>query len=788
MTNEFRVGENGGTTIFAGGLDQSLYPNNTWLNWPLETSPLYWPPDDSRRNSPVWTVADTLSWQKGKHTLSYGTIFTRISHWDKSIGSSIPTATLGIISNDPINSLFSTTSFPAINTSDLSNAMSLYALLTGRINGITGTVAVDEKTHKYVQFAPLTVRNMQRNLGLFFTDTYRVRPAVTLNYGLRWDYQGVPFNRNGMYTMPQGGYTGLWGVSGPGNLFKPGTMPGQPTQLVLATQPAWNKYFRNFAPSVGLAWSPNSDNPILKTLFGRGGALRIGYSISYNREGLAHLTQIEGANRGPRASAALVADRDFKAGSLFYDGTIPLMVTVPTSFTFPLPMSSLTYNGDALYWYDPNLRPPRIHSWSIGIQREIAKATVLEVRYVGNYGQNLWRQYNINETNIFENGFLKEFQAAQNNLNICTANRVTCTGSATGALRFDNRSLAGQVNLPIMTAAFAGTTGFTSTTFVTYLQQGTAGSFAQSLATSSSYTPNLTKGGLAANIFKANPDAFNTYMLANGAFSSYNSLQVEVRRRMSAGLLLNINYVLSKGLTNLYGDGQSSSAQPFTLRDFDLTTGPSPYDIRHAWKFNFLYELPFGPGKKFARSTNPIVKRLVGGWQINGIGRVQTGMPFRLTSGRSTFNQNDAGVLPMVPLSKIQQMVKVVKDPTGYVTFVDHALIGADGRANPDYLQVPTTPGQLGYNVFLYGPGLVRVDGTLAKRIAVTERLNLELRAESLNILNCANFMQGSATAIAGSTSIYGTTFGRTTNYYQDFNGSQDPGGRVIQLVLRISF
>jgi hypothetical protein len=257
---------------------------------------------------------------------------------------------------------------------------------------------------------------------------------------------------------------------------------------------------------------------------------------------------------------------------------------------------------------------------------------------------------------------------------------------------------------------------------------------------------------------------------------------------MSAGLLLNTSYVFSKGLSDLFGDSSSSATQPMTLRRYSLSTGASPYDIRHAFKINWLYELPFGPGKRFAASNNPVLSRLIGGWQINGIGRIQSGQAFLLTSGRSTLSQYDAGVIPMVPRSKLQSMGKIVKDPSGLVYVVDKALIGPDGRANPDYLQVPTVPGQLGYSIFLYGPGLVRIDGTLAKRVRVNERVNVELRAEVLNVFNFVNFMQASPSSSTSTASIQSTSFGRTTNYYQDFNGSQDPGGRVIQLVLRINF
>jgi hypothetical protein len=115
-------------------------------------------------------------------------------------------------------------------------------------------------------------------------------------------------------------------------------------------------------------------------------------------------------------------------------------------------------------------------------------------------------------------------------------------------------------------------------------------------------------------------------------------------------------------------------------------------------------------------------------------------------------------------------------------------LIGSDGRASSQYFATPSTAGQMGYYFFLYGPSLVRIDTTLAKRTKVTERVGIELRAEALNVLNLVNFMQASPSSSTASASIQGTTFGRTTNYYQDFNGSQDPGGRVIQLVFRIDF
>ena len=787
ITNEFRFGENGGTVIFAGGMNGSLYPGNTRLGFPLNlTSPLNLA-RDSRRNTPLQVYADTLSWQKGKHTLNFGGSFTHITSWDSSLNTAIPLASTGITSNDPVSSIFNATNFPAISNNDITTLQSLYALLTGRLSGVAGVVQVDEKTRQYVQFGPLTQRLLQRQLGIFFTDNFRLASTVTLNYGLRWDYQGVPTNTNGIYTAPQGGLAGVYGPSGLGNLFQPGNLPGQATQFVLAGPP-YDQRFTNFAPNVGVAWSPNSENKIIKAVFGKGGAFRVGYSINYSREGLYNLRSFYGSNPGPSASAQLVAGRDFKEGTLFYDQTLPPLNTKPTSFTFPLPLSTFTYTSSAqVNAFAPGLAPPRVHSWSAGIQRELVKNTVLEVRYVGNYGQDLWRGINVNEVNIFENGFQKEFTNAQNNL---TINQQNAKGNT-----FAFNSLPGQVALPIMTAAFKGTSGFTSSTFITYLQQGQAGNFANTLATSASgYMPNLITAGYPRNFFLANPDAAGggAYLLKNGALSNYNSLQIEVRRRMSEGLLLSGSYVFAKGLTTAFADAIDNFAQPYTVRNFDLNYGPSPYDIRHTFKFNWIYELPFGRGKKYLTSTNGVLSRIFGGWQIAGIGRIQSGQPFQLTTGgtggRATFNQNDAGVIPLVPVSQLQSMIQVVKGGNGVAYYVAPQLIGADGRANTQYLMPPTTPGQLGYNVLLYGPRLVRIDSTLAKKININERFNIELRAEALNVFNFINFMQASPSSSTSTANITSTSFGQTTQYYNDFNSSQDPGGRVLTLVFRLNF
>lgn len=793
MNNEFRFGLTGGSVAFFPELSPRMYPNDLRVAFPLSlTTPL----DvglPSFRNTPVKQLSNNLGWQRGSHTLNFGFSYTLLTAWSKAYGAAVPLVSFGLTGTDPALAAFTATTLPAISTTDLGDARALYAFLTGRISGVSGVVNVDETQKKFVPFAPLVQRERQSEFGVYFTDNWRVRPGFTLNYGVRWEFQGIPRDTNGIYTSP--GYAGLWGRSGVGNLFRPGTLAGAPTQYVPRTGMAYENDWNNWAPSVGFSWSPRSDNPVVKALFGSGGAFRAGYGIAYNREGLQHYRSYAGGNPGTRASTFLTADRDFPAGSLLLRNPLPPMRRFPEEFptaSAPLPQSLFTYTSTGPLWFDPGLRVPYVQSWSAGIQREILRETVLEVRYVGNHGTKLWRAYNLNEANILENNFLRDFVNAQNNLRICEANRVACTGSATGALRFDNRGLPGQVALPILEAAFQGlaaTAGFASGGFVTQLQQGQAGAMANSLATSGTYFPNLLRAGYPANFFLVNPDAAgaNVWVLTNPSHSHYHALQVEVRRRFAQGALFNFNYTFSKGITDYYADSSDSSAALFTLRDLRLNRGLSPYDLTHQFKANWIWELPFGYNKRW-RVANPVANHLIGGWEFHGITRLQSGRPYRLVSGRATLNQYDAGVIPKVSRKALQSMATIIKDPARKVYFLDTRLIGPDGRANPEYLEPPTTPGQLGYYLYLYGPPFARFDMSAVKRTRINERWNVELRAEFLNAFNHVNFMVGGATAANVDVSILSTAFGQTTTGYQDISTTNDPGGRIVQLVLRINF
>jgi hypothetical protein len=252
-----------------------------------------------------------------------------------------------------------------------------------------------------------------------------------------------------------------------------------------------------------------------------------------------------------------------------------------------------------------------------------------------------------------------------------------------------------------------------------------------------------------------------------------------------------------KAMTDMYIDSSTDTLNYVTLRNYGANRTISPYNIPHQFKANFIYELPFGPGHAMT-TNNGFLNRVIGGWQVEGIVRIQSGSPFMLntggtTLGRGTLNQYDAGIVTNLTRQQIQNDVGVYKMGNGTVYWLNPnsnlVNISGNGQANTAYISPASTPGVLGNPYFyLYGPMFCRFDLTAAKKTRITERTNLELRAEFLDAFNNVNFLVGSAGNSVNTTSILSGTFGRLTNGYQDISTTNDPGGRIVQLVARFNF
>lgn len=771
IANEVRVGHQR-TPFFFG--PEKPPEVSFFVSTPLITNPinnvLY-----NTRNTTVYQAQDNLSWVQGAHTLRFGVETQSITYHNFSSSGTYPSVNLGTNPANPdgiLNTIFPSLPAGAAGQTIANRARSMYALLVGNLASASQTFNVTSPSSGYVPYAGSQYPIQQREINLYAMDRWRVRRNLTLNAGLRWEWLGVPKMLNGLTLQPVNGIAGLFGISGEGNLFRPGVLKGTaPTLLDFAGKdkgrPVYNDDWNNFAPYFGFGFSPGSEKGWRNKVFGGEGksSIRGGYSISYLRDGLSVHRAALVSNPGLTASIV----NTVPTGVLTAAG-VP--VTVPT---FKTPISDAENfqrnNFASMNAYDPKLRTPYVQQWSFGIEREIVGKIAIEARYVGNHAVKLYRAFDINEGNIFENGFLPEFLNAQKNL---AANRGA--SFAPGA--------AGTVPLPIFSALFAGVpaaSGFANTSFINNLNLNNVGSIALAIRLSPLYQTNLAR--LAPNFFAANPNVNQAVLIANGASSNYHSLQVELRRRFANGLLVQAAYTFSKAITDT--EGSTNDFEPFrTIRNLRLDRHRADYDQPHTFVGNYIFELPFGPGRRFWNGGPTLWRKALEGWQTQGIVSWHSGFPTFATSGRTTFNDYSTlnpAQLSGITFAEFKKNSGVFKTPQG-VFFINPNLLNITTAAN-DTLQAaslkdgilgPPPPGQFGNfpRNAMNSPSFFQMDFGVLKRTKIKERANVEFRAEFFNLFNNVNF--GS-----GSLAFDGQRFGQITGTFSS---------RFGQLAVRVNW
>lgn len=373
----------------------------------------------SNRNTPTYDYTDNMTWLNGNHSINFGGQYKLIKPESTAFNRIVPTVSFGLDTTDTAAfNMFSTTNLPGATATQLTEARNLYATLIGRVIGYTSTAYLGSDG-SYKLNGEQTQTSKQRTYGLFVQDSWRIKPSLTVNYGIRWQPQGAYVITSGNYARLNS-YSEIYGVSGVGNLFKPGTLTGTVPKVVgmKIGEEAYKEDKKNFAPSFGVVWSPSfGESGVLSKIFGTNGTsvFRGGYAKSFVREGTALIGSILGANPGGNLSASRsVSIGNLTVGTNLRDGGNPNL-NAPSFLASPAYPLSLGVANSANA-FDPNLKTGSVNSFSFGYQREIDKNTVIEVRYVGNRGSDLFRQHNLNELNTVENGFAAEFALAQANL------------------------------------------------------------------------------------------------------------------------------------------------------------------------------------------------------------------------------------------------------------------------------------------------------------------------------------------------------------------------------------
>lgn len=742
------------------------------------------------RKQPVFSVSDTMTWTKGTHTLRFGGNWYREvnQYWDPPEGYTI--INLGLVQGDPAFDILTKQAMqaaagpgaPVPTDAEWANARQLYAMLTGRISNFTGRHAYVPGTGTYASgstpdkngVAFSTLDELMKSWGLFAQDSWRLKPNFTVNMGLRWDFVSPDKDRTGKYhsLTPQD----VFGPTAVGALFKPGaqSLTGTFDPVYTAREASYGHWNVTPQPSFGVAWTPRSGASFLERMLGGDkSVLRASYSFrrftmpqqfvwdfgssfanSFYQNFSASPSVTGDLGRFIPGSIALGQTGYLPKSCALTPSAPACYVYSPAQYAQVVHMKESTFLGGTVAGMKNDIRMPYASSWTVGIQRDLGGRRALEVRYNGNVTRNQWLASNINEVNIFENGFLNEFKNAQKNVSI---------NQAAGVTSFANRGLAGQVDLPILTATGIAVNNAAA---INNLLNGQAGTLANTLATNrdffcrmvgTTFEPCGTSYGAGAgypiNFWRANPFATGaaTYMDDSG-YSNYNGLQVEFRQRQWHGMSLNANYTLSKTFGMAVATDFAAGYTQFTLRDPLSSEAPLATDRRHVAHVSSTYDLPFGSGRRWL--NNGMLEKIAGGWTVSTIVTFQSGTPFRITGNNNTFNNlRDGGlILKGITPQDIQDRVGLYFDSAGLGYFLPPNWINqvkADGTIASN--NVPGTWGQIFY---LHGPHQTFTDIGISKAVKITNRVRFKFQTEMLNAFNHPTFAQG-------TTGLTSTGFGR---------------------------
>ena len=730
----------------------------------------------------------------------------------------MPTITFGVADADPSAGLFTTANFPGASNAQLGNAEALYAMLVGSVTSVGGQLALNEATGLYDFLGSRKRAGKMNNYSAFIQDSWRLKPTVTINAGLRWDVQ-TPFQPTNDI-MSTSFYADACGISGVGadgvcRFFQPGASGGIVPSYVQydSGRPGYNTDWNNLAPNLGVAWRPNVQSGLMRAILGDPelATVRAGYSVTYSREGMGVFTGQYGSNPGSTLSVTrsegngllvpagqawpvFFADRSRLAiGQACPPGVINGGCN-PGAPSYPIPIRP--NRADDVSIFHPDIEISHARSYSIGLQRALSRDMAIDVRYVGTRGVKQWTEENYNEVNLIENGFYDEFLQAMGNLQANQAagrgNTFAYFGAGSGTsplptylAYFNGRN---DVN---NSAAYTGG-NWTNTTFVGRLARTNPNpaSAADDLDGNDGRRQNALAAGLPANHFVLNPDVDDSNVFVSDAFSSYDALQIEVRRRLSRGFQVNGSYAyaLERGLgvpRPALRPGQQPRAPPCVTRSRSSGTG----------------RFPIGRGRRYGTDINPWLDAIVGGWEVNGAGRIQArvlnfgnvrmvGMSLDELTDEYKFRvlPNPADptltIVSMLPEDIILNTRKAFN--TSATSATGYSDLGVpEGRyfapANSTEC-IQLKAGDCAPRTLLArAPWFTRFDISFGKRFLAAKRLNFELRFDLLNAFDNVNF-----TPVANPGT--GATIFQTNTAYSDISNTFDPGGRLGQVVWRINW
>lgn len=686
LVNELVVGQNHFTFDF---LNPSASPTQPTFTGPVTLSENF--TVGNLRTVDTFQIVDNLSWQRGTHGLRLGTNMRFQTHRDVrgSVGGAnvapVVNFSTGINAVDP-----ATFGIPSnINTQfDRPSLQSSINFLLGRVGSLSQGFV--QKGSGYGPGG--TVFNFAADypeIDFYAQDTWKPRPNVTVDLGLRYEAKLSPRNSDDLIRHPN---QSLAVGSPPSNTLR------------WEKGPLYDDDWNNLVPSVGVAWDPDGQGKSV---------IRGNYRMAYDRINTFVLSS-NIFQSIPGITASVVNTAFGQAGGRLRQGLPSLQPTVsPDDFLQPARVGS-----GSIRVVDPNLQTPVTHGWAVTYQRELFPQTLFEIAYVGRRAGHLFGAYNVNQAEFRSNGFLDAFNIVKAGGESALMNQLVAP---------DTRRNAGETGSAMVRRLFAPT-----------LSLNSVAALASALGTRVQGTQTLPElAGLGSYFFFPYPQFLGgVNVIDSEDYSRYHALELKLERRFAGGYSYLLGYTLSRSKdTRSYdpaftvvstGNNQSASSTPFDIFNRDLNFALSDFDRTHVFQAQGVWELPFGQGRRLASNIGRLADLLVSGWTLSGQMVSQSGRPMTVYAGTNT----------------LSNIVQTPADCTGCPHDMGsvHEEDGIVWYFAPDERAKFSTPaagemGNTGRNYFR-GPGGYFVNLSLAKRTRIVGSQILEVRADSTNVLN----------------------------------------------------
>ncbi len=752
---------------------------------------IYQPLNFSRgtvRTTPVHNIVDDLSWTKGTHAMQFGTNVRLISNNRTAFATSYDNGTFNPSGYDASGAVVTTSDagaaiFPNVASGSVTNLRDALTTAIGRYSGYGASLNYKLDGSVLPAGTGVSRSFKTQEFEFYGQDSWRLEQNLTLSYGLRWSTSTPVYEANGLQVKPTVSLGDYFDKRVAGALA--GTPYNAPITLDLAGKANDKSGFypqdwNNFAPSVAFAWSPNYKNKYLSNLLGEGkSTFRGGFRIVYDRVGSALAVGFDQANALGFTSASSIPVNTYNVSTRLaplFTGynqdfrSLPRLI-INSSLKFPLsqPSDGAERIESSL---DDRLTTPIHYNFNLSYGRDFGKGFSLEVSYVGRLARNL-----LSSRDVMHFNNLKD---PKSGVDFYTAMRQLID------LRYKGAAITSVQPIPYFENLFPGLAG--ANTFLGQTVNLTATQAAyRRVAFASVGGRNTTDYTFVQTLWNRTPIAafdrafvqpqYATFAAYGTlATSDYHSAQLNFRKRFSKDLQFDFNYTFSHSL-DLASAGESSASLTgisiVNPLDLKVNRGNSNFDIRHLVNANYIWTLPVGSGKKFLGKSNQIADLFIGGWQLTGIFRYNSGLPpqvpFDADRWATNWNiqSNAVAIRPIAASPTRTGDPNLFSDPTYAFQSYRNAY-----------------PGEYGDRNTLRYPGFIGLDAGLYKSFKLPgEGRKVTFRWEVFNVTNTQRFTGLSSIGIPQDPQL-GLTPPAAWGKFTGIQGSP----RQQQFALRLEF